>query len=134
MSGGYLSKWWNYVCIQVYGGRTSDNVITCRSGFLDMLEPLDAILADRGFRLDDELMFRNCTLEIPAFTKGKKQLSAGEVEETRQLSNIRIHVERAMERINNVILFRDKVPLYLVPYVGNVMTIVRAMANLMLPP
>ena len=29
-----------------YGGRTSDNVITCRSGFLDMLESMDVILAD----------------------------------------------------------------------------------------
>ena len=116
-----------------YGGRTSDNVITCRSDFLDMLEPLDVILADRGFTLEDEFMFRNCKLVIPAFTRGKKQLSARDVEETRQLANIRIHVERAMERIKNFRILSDKVPLYLVPHVDNIMMIVCALSNLMDP-
>lgn len=32
-------------------------------------------------------------LHIPAFTRGKKQLSALEVEDTRTIANVRIHVE-----------------------------------------
>ena len=32
-------------------------------------------------------------LHIPAFTKGKQQLSAAEVESTRKIANVRIHVE-----------------------------------------
>lgn len=78
-------------------------------------------------------MFRNCKLVIPAFTRGKKQLSARDVEETRQLANIRIHVERAMERIKNFRILSDKVPLYLVPHVDNIMMIVCALSNLMDP-
>lgn len=35
-------------------------------------------------------------LHIPAFTKGKSQLSALEVEETRSIANVRIHVERVI--------------------------------------
>ncbi len=33
---------------------------------------------------------------MPAFTKGKSQLSAYEVEQTRKLANVRIHVERVI--------------------------------------
>ena len=35
-------------------------------------------------------------LHIPAFTKGKSQLSAFEVEDTRKIANVRIHVERVI--------------------------------------
>jgi hypothetical protein len=35
-------------------------------------------------------------VHIPAFTKGKNQLSAKEVESTRKIANVRIHVERVI--------------------------------------
>ena len=35
-------------------------------------------------------------LHIPAFTKGKNQLSPLEVEETRATANVHIHVERVI--------------------------------------
>ena len=49
----------------------SDKVITQECGFLDHI---DVILADRGFNISDELAIRGAKLEIPSFTKGKKQL------------------------------------------------------------
>ena len=52
----------------------SDKVITQECGFLDHIEPGDVILADRGFNISDELAIRGAKLEIPSFTKGKKQL------------------------------------------------------------
>ena len=36
------------------------------------------------------------SLDIPAFTKGREQLSAGEIEKTRNIANVRIHVERVI--------------------------------------
>ena len=54
------------------------------------------ILADRGFLIENELALRGATLAIPAFMKGKLQLSQFEVEKSRQLARIRIHVERVI--------------------------------------
>jgi len=34
--------------------------------------------------------------EIPCFTKGKNQLSAADIERTREVANVRIHVERVI--------------------------------------
>lgn len=39
------------------------------------------------------------TIKIPAFTKGKKQLSGIEVEQTRRIANVCIHVERVIGNI-----------------------------------
>ena len=84
----FISKAW--------GGRVSDKVITQKSGFLDKIKYGDVVMADRGFNIPDELAINGARLEIPAFTKGKKQLSREEVEKTRQLARVRIHVERVI--------------------------------------
>ena len=77
-----------------WGGRASDKYIVENSGYPRHLLPGDLILADRGFDIADSVALFGATLDIPAFTKGKDQLSAEEVESTRKLANVRIHVER----------------------------------------
>ncbi|KAK7922721.1 hypothetical protein WMY93_009623 [Mugilogobius chulae] len=84
----YISKAW--------GGRTSDKQITEESGILNKLLPGDIVLADRGFTIEDSVGFYCASLKTPSFTKGKKQLSAYEVEQTRKLASVRIHVERVI--------------------------------------
>ena len=65
-----------------YGGRASDKYITENCGFLDKLVPGDVVLADRGFTCQDSARLMCATIEIPAFTKGRKQLSPYEIEST----------------------------------------------------
>ena len=77
-----------------WGGRVSDKNLTQESNFLNHLEPGDVVLADRGFTLKEDIASHGAHLEIPAFTRGKKQLSQEDVEKSKQLSKVRIHVER----------------------------------------
>ncbi|XP_014678815.1 PREDICTED: uncharacterized protein LOC106818641 [Priapulus caudatus] len=84
----YLSKGW--------GGRTSDKHVTEQCGILSQLNPGDVVLADRGFDIADSVGMMGAELCIPAFTRGKKQLSGDEVEKTRKIANVRIHVERVI--------------------------------------
>ncbi|XP_037560062.1 uncharacterized protein LOC119466118 isoform X2 [Dermacentor silvarum] len=84
----FISKGW--------GGRTSDKLITESSGMLNHLLPGDTVLADRGFTIGDAVGIHRARLEVPAFTRGKPQLSAWEVEKTRKIANVRIHVERVI--------------------------------------
>jgi len=79
-----------------WGGRTSDKCVTENSGFLGHLNPGDQVLADRGFPVAENIALYGASLHIPAFTKGKKQLAAQDVESTRQLASVRIHVERVI--------------------------------------
>ena len=74
----FLSKCW--------GGRVSDKQLTQESGFLNMLTPGDAVLADRGFTVKEDVAVYGAKLEIPSFTRGKKQLSQREVEQSQQLA------------------------------------------------
>nr|XP_002732168.1 PREDICTED: uncharacterized protein LOC100375462 [Saccoglossus kowalevskii] len=81
---------------RAWGGRVSDKHITENSGILDNLLPGDLILADRGFNIQESVGSVCAELKIPAFTRGKSQLSAVDVETTRKIANVRIHVERVI--------------------------------------
>lgn len=115
---------------KAFGGRISDKVITNKSGFLNLLENGDLVLADRGFLISEELAAHGASLAIPAFTRGKKQLSCLEVESTRRLARIRIHVERAMERIKNFTILSTILPIALVAQADNIIMICAALSNL----
>ncbi len=49
-------------------------------------------------------------LNIPPFMKGKEQLSLEEELETRNIALVRIHVERAIERIKNYHILQGTIP------------------------
>ena len=79
----------------------SDKQLTLESNFFSYLEPGDVVLADRGFTIADNVAVHGAKLEIPAFTRGKKQLTQREVELSKQLSMVRIHVERIIGLFKN---------------------------------
>ena len=86
-----------------FGGCISDKELTKQSGLLDTSRfcPGDAIMADRGFTISDLLAGTGIKLNHPPFLQDKGQLMEEEVIVTRRIASLRIHVERAIERIKN---------------------------------
>ena len=114
-SVSYISEGW--------GGRVSDKHLTENSGLLSNLIPGDTILADRGFDIKESVGLYCATITVPAFTKGKKQLSAIEVEQTRRIANVRIHVERVIGNIRQkYTLLNSTVPIDFVKSVSGANT------------
>ena len=100
----FISKGW--------GGRSSDRAVTENSGFLEHLRPGDIVLADRGFDIDDCVGLMCAEVKYPKFTRGKVQMCARDIESTRRLANLRIHVERVIGAVcNKYHLLRGTVPL-----------------------
>ena len=100
-------------------GRVSDKKITRDCGILDLLEPGDQIMADRGFDIEDVLP-TGVTLNIPPFSNGHDQLTLEEEVLTRKIASSRIHVERAIARIKNYRLLHQVIPLSMAPDVGKI--------------
>jgi len=73
---------------KAWGRRTSDKFLTENCGILKMLLPGDLNLADRGFIIQESVMFQQAQLAIPAFTKGRDQLDPVDVEKTRGIANV----------------------------------------------
>uniref|UniRef100_A0A3Q2ZP36 Zgc:113019 n=2 Tax=Kryptolebias marmoratus TaxID=37003 RepID=A0A3Q2ZP36_KRYMA len=86
---------------QGWGGCTSDKHITENCGLLSNLLPGDIVLADRGFDIKDSVGMMCAEIKMPSFTKGRCQLDAKDVEDTRALAHLRIHVERVIGCMRN---------------------------------
>ena len=80
---------------QAWGDRTSDKHLTGNCGFLEHL-PGDMVMANRGFTISESVGLKQAKLVIHAFTKGKLQLDPVDVEITRGIASVRIHVERVI--------------------------------------
>lgn len=114
----------------MWGGRISDKEISAQSDLYTNINPGDQVMADRGFLIAEELARRGATLVMPPFLKGRKQLPGHDVERARQLSALRIHVERAIERIKIFRILKNTLPLTLVPLSSDILTVCCALSNL----
>jgi hypothetical protein len=126
----FVSKLWT--------GNISDRAITERSGFIDLLEKGDHVMADRGFLIKDLLLKKGAYLNMPPFTRkanhGKgKILTAAEIKSTRRIASVRIHVERAIQRLKQFRLLTSTLPLTM-QSVSNQMLMVAAVFCNFLPP
>ena len=63
---------------------------------MEELLPGDLVMADRGFTIHESLVCKQAELAIPAFTRGKDQLDPVDVEKTRAIANVHIHVKQVI--------------------------------------
>ena len=96
----------------LFGSSISDKELTQKSGLIEKLNYGDAIMADRGFNIQEMLAFKGVKVNVPPFMNESGQFNESELLETRRIASLRIHVERAMERIKNYHIL-DFVPITL---------------------
>jgi hypothetical protein len=119
----------------LWAGNVSDRYITENSSYLDNIEPFDEVMADRGFNIRDLLTMRRATLNIPPFThkyswgKGKR-LNANEIKKTKKIANLRIHVERAIQRLKCFRLLSNIIPLKLKPVCNQILKVAAFLCNI----
>lgn len=114
-----------------YGGRTSDTHITIESGFLNKVEPGDVVLADKGFpgiRTSSKGI-----VILPPFSKGNEQFTYDELQEGYHVAQVRVHVERVIQRIKTFNVLNTRVSNHMIPHMSDVMRMCCILVNLQSP-
>ena len=83
----------------LYPGSTSDKAIVRHCGILNLMEPGDLIIADKGF-LIQSILPPNVYLNLPPFLTNS-QFTKSQAELTVRIARSRIHVERAIQRVKS---------------------------------
>ncbi|KAI7794583.1 uncharacterized protein LOC130572003 isoform X2 [Triplophysa rosa] len=113
-----------------WGGSVSVKEMVSNSGFFELLEPMDKILAIRGFPIREDLVAYQATLHIPHFKKSDKQLCASEAGTPGRLSNVRIHLERVIGRLKKFTILTSVIPRNQEDILGDMVTVCGALTNL----
>ncbi|XP_048051258.1 uncharacterized protein LOC125271247 [Megalobrama amblycephala] len=95
---------------KLFTGSISDKELTRQSGILNLLEPGDEVMADKGFLIGKFLEDVKAKLIIPPF-KHRDQFSREETERTQAIARLRILVERAIRRVKEYHIWDSPVPL-----------------------
>ena len=116
---------------QVYVGSISDVELTRLSGLLEKLEdkPGIAVMAARGFTIKDALANLHIELNIPPFLDSRKQLSASEVDTGRKIAFVRIHVERAINRLKFYRILKGTIPISMVHLTNQIVFVCAMLTN-----
>ena len=89
-------------------------------------------MADRGVNLRDLVTKRIATLNIPPFVKGK-QLSTKACSKTRRIASLRIHVERAIQRMKKFRLLKGVIPISIAAVANQAVFVCAALCNFLKP-
>lgn len=113
-----------------YGGRASDKFIVENCDFVDYLSEGQEVMADRGFMLTTAMKEKNVTLNVPAFSRGKPQFSEDEATVSRRISRLRIHVERAINRIKLYRILKHSLPIHHKKLMNSIVLVCAGLCNL----
>lgn len=83
----------------------------------------DAVMADKGFRIEKDLEKLGLKLNIPPFASSAHQMSPADVEMTKKIARHRIHVERAINRIKNFKLVSRIIPITLFANINEIWSV-----------
>lgn len=108
---------------QLYTGNISDREPVTRS---------DSVMEDKGFTIED-ISPLGVSLNIPPFLRGDSQMSPEEVVETQQIASMRIHAERAINKVKNFHVWGAVVPLSLFGVVNQMWCICAFLCNVQGP-
>eukprot|EP00795_Rhopilema_esculentum_P009833 gene9833-18408_t len=107
-------------------------IIWPSKGFLDLLEPYDTVIADRGFKIKSDLLMKRCFLAIPPSAARGTQMTQSE-RTTNRVANVWIFVEKAIARVKWFHILKREMSLLEMPLVDDIVVTCCALVNL-LPP
>lgn len=77
-----------------YGGSASDRQLVERSLLLNLCEPGDSVMSDKGFNVQDLFASRDVTINISTFFKKQNRIWGNTILRDRKISSKRVHIER----------------------------------------
>ncbi|CAC5363222.1 unnamed protein product [Mytilus coruscus] len=77
-----------------YGGCTSDRQIVERCEIVQLCDPGDSVMADKGFNVQDLFARMDVAVNIPIFLKKRNRISGKTLLRDRKVSSKRVNIER----------------------------------------
>ncbi|KAE8739819.1 hypothetical protein FOCC_FOCC014687 [Frankliniella occidentalis] len=113
----------------VFEGNMSDKRIILESGLLERLSEGDAVMTDRGFDIEGELLDIGVTLYKPPTLGDRNKLTSEEEILTEAIASATIYVEHVIADIKDNRLLQGIIPILLIPVISDLIYIAAYLCN-----
>lgn len=90
-------------------------------------------MADKGFVMEELLQPLGCSVAMPAFLQSKGKFSKKELSHNKQITNLRVHVERYICRIKEFHYFDHVIPLTVAGSINQIWAFACLITNFQVP-
>ena len=87
-------------------------------------------MADRGFQIEENLLLWFCNLQVPPRAQTNSQMTKKQVQKTREIANLRIRVERAINRMKNYRILKGTLLITMMQHVDEIVLVSAALCNI----
>ena len=86
-------------------------------------------MADRSFQIQEDLLLHFCRLVVPPSARVKSQMKKSELKKTKEVANLRIQVERVINRIKMFRILKVTIPMTMIQHVDDIILTCAALFN-----
>ena len=90
-------------------------------------------MADRGFKIKEELLQRPASLLIPSSKQGNLPMTGENVQETSRIANVRIYVEKAIARVKWYNILSNEMEINCLHFCDDIVVTYCSLRNLLEP-
>ena len=94
-----------------------------------MFKPKDAIMSDRGIRVQDLFANQDVFVNTPTTMRGKNQLSSDTVIKDRRIASKRVHVERVIGLAKRYKMLKNELDHAYTPLGGRIVYVIFMICN-----
>ena len=97
------------------------------------MEMYSAVMAGKGFNIEQECLAQNIRLIVPPGKRGAYQMSPCDIKQTKLVAQLRILIEQTIRNMKGFKILSHEIPITLLPIMDDVVTICGALVNLKKP-
>ena len=136
----------NHYLLQLLHGQTTSTVALLNFGLelhplglfrssllvmrVEQVTNLSLEIVETGFQIQEDLLLNFCRLVVSPGARVESQMTTSEAKKTKEVAKLRIHVERAINRIRFFRILKGTIPVTMMQHVDDITLTCAALCNL----
>ena len=108
----------------------AEQVVSSSLRIVAFMTFLNMTIADRVIQIQEDLVLHFCNLQVPSDARTNSQMTKKEAQKTKEIANLRIHLERPINRIKNYRILKGILPISSMQHVDEIVIVCAVLCNM----
>ena len=108
----------------------AEQVVSSSLRIVAFMTFLNMTIADCVIQIQEDLVLHFCNLQVPSDARTNSQMTKKEAQKTKEIANLRIHLERPINRIKNYRILKGTLPISSMQHVDEIVIVCAVLCNM----